>query len=237
MNRHGKPKREILCECKSAIINCPTHGNGLAIKLLDGLATNRFQPKPGIYHVTEICGCLRRSYLERTNGHDETYREVWIKQRGNALHRQVGYAFQGWKELAIRMQIHLSEETVTLVGHVDAYDPDRAEMTEFKSTRFLKWQQEHGKLPHRHHVMQLLAYYSIWTRCYGFPVKKLFLAYMDDETPPMPFEIRPRDTADWLGDRVTRLHKSMAEDRAPEAEVGPLCNYCAFQEFCGVKPP
>jgi len=222
----------VLCECNNAIVDCPTHGNGLTTKILCGLAARRFEFRVGTYHVTEICTCLRRGYLERKHSHDETYKGLWIKQRGNALHRQVTHAFRGWKELSVCMPIALKGETINLVGHIDAYDPDRSEMTEFKSTRYLKWRQKTGKLPHEHHVLQLLAYYTIWTGSYGFPVKSLSVAYMDDETPPVPYEIEPRDMKDWLATRTIALHRSVVEDSMPEAEPGPCCIYCWFKDKC-----
>jgi CRISPR/Cas system-associated exonuclease Cas4 (RecB family) len=197
------------------------------------LASRRFQNQLGEYHVTDICQCLKRAYLERKKGHDESCQEVWIKQRGNALHRQVTYAFQGWKELPIHMEIAQPLETIRLVGHIDAYDPDEAAIIEFKSTRFVDWQQKSGKLPHKHHVLQLRSYYSIFSGCYGFPVKKLIIAYMDDVTPPLQFEIDPIDISGWLKERTATLHNALLNDIAPEDERGALCKYCAFKDNCG----
>jgi CRISPR/Cas system-associated exonuclease Cas4 (RecB family) len=175
---------------------------------------------------------LRCSYLERKYGHEESYKEVWVKQRGKALHRQLSYAFEGWKELPIRLPIHLDDEDIEVIGHIDAYDPERAEMTEFKSTRFVNWQKKNKILPHRHHVEQLQSYFSIWTSVYRLPVKKLFIAYMDDQTPPERFEIEPHDVTARLEERAIQLHNSLLQDAAPAADPSSLCHYCPFEASC-----
>jgi CRISPR/Cas system-associated exonuclease Cas4 (RecB family) len=208
----------------------------LTTRIIEKFAAQRFQYRLGRYHVTELCGCLRRSYLERIKGHDETYKELWIKQRGNALHRQVSYAFQGWKELPVQMTIPAENELIILAGHIDAYDPEEAEMTEFKSTRYVSWQKERGILPHRHHVQQIRVYYTIWTKRYGFPVDTLSIAYMDDETPPTRFEIEPQDITEWLTERTTAFHRAMLRNTIPTAEPGPLCHYCSFKGTCSEQP-
>ncbi len=132
------------------------------------------------------------------------------------------------------MVIPSENENVTLVGHVDAYDPDQGWMIEFKSTRFVNWQKEKGLLPHEHHVQQIRSYFTMWTKCYNFPVDKLFVAYVDDQTPPMCFEIAPYDLTQWLRERTSTLHKALLEKITPVDEPTSLCNYCAFKDYCRV---
>jgi len=225
----------IVCECNGDVAECPTHGDSLTAKIVERLALQRFEMHPGIYHVTETCGCLRRSYLERKQGHDETYEQLWLRQRGSALHRKVGYAFQGWKELPIRMPIQMSSEEIVLVGYVDAYDPEEGEIIEFKSTRLVKWQKKNGFLPHPHHVEQIQAYYSIWTRCYGFPVRRLSIAYMDDQTPPTRFPVQLQDITGRIRERTMHLHDALTRDIIPTPEPRSLCRYCPFKDICDIK--
>ncbi|MEM3380916.1 MAG: hypothetical protein QXI59_07575 [Candidatus Bathyarchaeia archaeon] len=67
------------------------------------------------------------------------------------------------------------------------------------------WQNKNGKLPYKHHMTQLQSYFSIMKGTYRFPVDKLILAYMDDVTPPLIFEVERRDLTVWLIDKTTRL--------------------------------
>ncbi|MBS7623726.1 PD-(D/E)XK nuclease family protein [Candidatus Bathyarchaeota archaeon] len=203
-----------------------------SLRLANRPAARRLEGRPGIYHVTETIGCLRRSYLERRYGHEESYEQVWVNQRGRALHRQVTWAFQAWSELPIRMKIRQGGFNITLVGHIDAYDPDRATLIEFKSTCYVKWQNRNGMLPRRHHVKQVQSYFSIMTGVYRFPVETLLLAYMDDMTPPLSFQVEKRDLTDCLIERARELDNSLREGEVPLPEPSDLCHYCAFKEDC-----
>lgn len=222
----------VLCECRKPIEACSAHGNGLTRRIIERFGNKRFKSKIGAYHVTELCRCLKQSFLERKHGHVETYSEVWSKQRGNALHRHVSYAFDGWKELTIQMTIRLDNENIRVLGHVDLFDPDERELIELKSTRAVEWQDKKHLLPHRHHVLQLQSYYSIWTQSYHLPAERLSVAYMDEKTPPKSYEAEKLDLSDWLRRRAVVLHTAIRQDRTPEGEPTTLCHYCAFKEVC-----
>lgn len=222
----------VTCECGKTIEGCSVHGNGLTRRIVERFGNKRFSNRVGAYHVTELCRCLKQSFLERRHGHVETYNEIWSKQRGNALHRHVSYAFDGWKELPIQMIIPLGNKGVRILGHVDLFDPDERELIELKSTRAVEWQSRKRLLPHRHHVLQLQSYYSIWTQCYRLPAAKLSVAYMDDRTPSMSYDVQRRDLTEWLRQRAGTLHGAIQQNRAPEGETGALCHYCSFKEVC-----
>ncbi len=222
----------LLCECGKPIEVCSAHGDALTKRIVERFGNRRFKNQVGAHHVTELCRCLKQSFLERRHGHVETYNEVWSKQRGNALHRHVSYAFDGWKELPIQMMIRLDNESIRVVGHVDLFDPDGRELIDLKSTRAVEWQDKKHLLPHGHHVLQLQSYYSIWTQCYCLPAERLSVAYMDDRTPPRPYPVEPRVLTDRLRQRARSLHEAIQQDRPPEGETGALCYYCAFKEVC-----
>ena len=222
----------VLCECGKPIDACSAHGDALTRRIVEKFGNKRFKNQFGSYHVTELCRCVKQSFLERKHGHVERYGEVWSKQRGNALHRHVSYAFDGWKELPIQMIIRLDDENIRVLGHVDLFDPDERELIELKSTRALDWQNKKQMLPHKHHVLQLQSYYSIWTQCYHLPAEKISVAYMDDKTPPRSYSVETRDISDWVRKRALILHEGIQQDRSPEAEPNGLCNYCAFKEVC-----
>jgi CRISPR/Cas system-associated exonuclease Cas4 (RecB family) len=224
--------RGVICDCRMPIELCPVHGDTLTRRIVERFGNNRFRSQIGSYHVTELCRCLKQSFLERRHRHVETYSEVWTKQRGNALHRHVSYAFSGWKELPIQMIIRCDVESIRVLGHVDLFDPEERELIELKSTRAVDWQNRKRLLPHEHHVKQLQCYYTMWTTCYDLPAEKLSIAYMDDKTPPRSYDVELRDLSDWLQRRAILLHDAIQTDRILEAEPSGLCHYCTFKEIC-----
>jgi hypothetical protein len=226
------PISHVVCICGKPIEVCSAHGNSLTRRIVERFGYKGFKNQDGTYHVTELCRCLKQSFLERRHGHVETYSEVWSKQRGNALHRHVSYAFNGWKELPIQMIIRLDNGSIRVLGHVDLFDPEERELIELKSTRVVDWQSKKHLLPHRHHVLQLQSYYSMWTQCYHLPADRLSVAYMDDKTPPRSYEVEPCDVADWLRQRMITLHEAIQRDGTPQGEPSELCHYCVFKEIC-----
>ena len=222
----------VLCGCRKPIELCTVHCDALTRRIVKRFGINRFRSQNFAYHVTELCRCLKQTFLERRHGHIETYNEVWSKQRGNALHRHVSYAFSGWKELPIQMIIRYDQQSIRVIGHVDLFDPDERELIELKSTRAVEWQNKKHLLPHEHHVAQLQSYYTIWTRCYQLPAEKLSIAYMDDTTPPRSYDVELRDRTAWLRQRAIILHEAIQRDQTPEPEPNGLCHYRAFKESC-----
>jgi hypothetical protein len=55
------------------------------------------------------------------------------------------------------MTFELDDQTITIVGYVDAYEPDSATVYDLKTTRFVKWQAEKGHIPRENHVTQYHA--------------------------------------------------------------------------------
>lgn len=81
-------------------------------------------------------------------------------------------------------------------------------------------------------MLQLQSYSSIMQETYGFPVKRLLLAYMDDVTPPLSLEVEQKDLTGWLTERTLELDRALKEDNAPSTDTGNLCHYCAFKKDC-----
>jgi len=148
--------------------------------------------------------------------------------RGSLFH-SITYAYN-WRELSRELRIDCDGETITLVGHLDCYDPDTATVMDFKSTHMLEWQLKTGKLPHAHHVKQLQIYLFLFGDT--IPIKKLMLYYMDMKIPPTPFEVPLQDVRGWAEDRVKGLHRSIGRGEPPPKEHSYLCNYCQFREIC-----
>lgn len=128
------------------------------------------------------------------------------------------------------MTHELDVETITIVGHVDAYEPETATIYDLKTTRFVKWQAEKGFIPHENHVAQVQCYYTLLDH-YGIPVNRLVLIYADDQT-ILPKQVPLGSRKEWMITRATALHRALLADQIPESEVGPSCVYCPFINHC-----
>jgi CRISPR/Cas system-associated exonuclease Cas4 (RecB family) len=131
------------------------------------------------------------------------------------------------------MTFEIDGQTVNVLGHVDAYDPETATIYELKTTRFAGWQVENGYIPHENHVAQVQCYQTLLEQ-YGIPVKRLVLVYVDDST------IHPKlvplgNRREWMIQRASAVHKALLTQELPRAEVGYWCRYCSFFTICPRK--
>ena len=188
----------------------------------------RFSPEPDTYHVTELTNCLAKSYFQRTADVEETVESAWAKLRGSLIH----YAGRslGWNELRAKMGFELGDQTITIVGHVDAYDPETTTIYDLKTTRFVAWQSEKGFIPRENHVTQVQCYYTLLD-LYGIPVSRLVLVYVDDKT-ILPKQVPLGSRKEWMIKRATALHRAFERSEIPEPETGSVCVYCPFVNLC-----
>ena len=193
---------------------------------------DRFASEPGTYHVTSLTNCLTKSYFERTSSAEETVESAWAKLRGSLIHyvtRSIG-----WSELRARMTFDLEGEKITIVGYIDAYDPETATIYDLKTTRFVNWQADKGFIPRLNHIAQVQCYYTMLD-LYGIPVSRLVLIYVDDKnivTRQVPLGSRKQ----WIIQRATLLHRAFMSSGLPKPEVSSGCKYCSFVEVCPQKP-
>jgi CRISPR/Cas system-associated exonuclease Cas4 (RecB family) len=188
----------------------------------------RFGPEPGTYHVTTLTRCLTHSYFDTTATIEESVESAWAKLRGSLLH----YAGRslGWNELRVKMAFELVGQTITIVGYVDAYEPDTATIYDLKTTRFVKWQDEKGFIPRENHIAQIQCYSTLF-ELYGIAVNRLVLVYVDDKT-ILAKQVPQGSRREWMIRRATTLHRALQASEIPEPEVGPACAYCPFIESC-----
>lgn len=136
----------------------------------------------------------------------------------------------GWNELRVRMSFELDGRPITVVGYVDAYDPDTATIYDLKTTRFVKWQAEKGFIPRENHTAQVQCYYTLLDH-YGIPVQRLVLVYVDDQT-ILPKQVPLGSRKEWIITRATTLYRAFQASEVPMPEVGSGCVYCPFIKFC-----
>ena len=188
----------------------------------------RFDPQPNTYHVTSLTRCLTQSYFDQTIPADESVESAWAKLRGSLLH----YATRslGWNELRVKMTFEVDDQSITIVGYVDAYEPETATVYDLKTTRFVKWQAEKGHIPRENHVAQVQCYYTLLD-LYGIPVNRLVLVYADDQT-IVPKQVPLGGRKEWMINRATALHHAFQTSKVPEPEIGSGCIYCPFIKLC-----
>ena len=188
----------------------------------------RFQPEPNTYHVSILTNCLAKAYFERTSPVNEPIGSAWAKLRGTLLHYMVRSL--GWSELRVKMSFKLDDEIITIIGYVDAFEPETATIYDLKTTRFARWQAEKGHIPRENHIAQVQCYATLLGQ-YGITVNRLVLVYVDDKE-IIPKEVSLGNRKQWMIERTTALHRSLRESVLPKPEIGGSCKYCPFIDQC-----
>jgi CRISPR/Cas system-associated exonuclease Cas4 (RecB family) len=161
----------------------------------------------------------------------ETVESAWSKLRGSMLHYVVRSL--GWSELKVSMRFPLNREEITILGHLDAYDPETSTVYDLKTTRFVKWQAEKGFIPRQNHLAQIQSYYTLLDS-YAIPVKRLVLIYVDDKE-IIPKEVPLGYRKEWIIQRASILHTALSRTKIPTPEPDTWCKYCPFVQVCPAK--
>jgi CRISPR/Cas system-associated exonuclease Cas4 (RecB family) len=128
------------------------------------------------------------------------------------------------------MDFELDGETISIVGFIDAFDPESGSLFDLKTTRFVKWQKEKGFLPREQHVAQVQCYYTM-LETYGIPVSRLVLVYVDDKE-IVPIAVPIGNRREWMIQRASQLHRAFTKQEEPQPEVGSGCKYCPHRDAC-----
>jgi len=224
--------KSIICQHNQKIEECQECNALLPTSLWARLNRPRFQPEPSTYHVTALTGCLTKAYFERTTPTNEAFSSAWAKLRGTMIHYMVRSL--GWSELAVKTKFELDGETITITGHVDAFEPETATVYDLKTTRFAKWQADKGHIPRDSHIAQVQCYATMLEQ-YGISVNRLVLVYADDKE-LIPKEAPLGNRRQWMIERATILHRALKASKLPPPEAGSSCKYCPFDEQCPRTP-
>jgi CRISPR/Cas system-associated exonuclease Cas4 (RecB family) len=206
-------------------------------------------------HVTDLTGCLRRSYYDKTIGALEYPHQNIARFLGTSVHKALEL-----KDEHLTSEMHL--EGFNVVGTADVvYKNGR--IVDYKTTRWLV----PAKLPYGSHVTQINIYAAM-LRAQGHPVTSAAIQYIDlsgatkcracsipyepnvggyaacpqcaNRVPTahlgamlveVPLEDNPT-VVDWINLREKMLTLSLETSTLPDPEVGFLCNYCAFKTQC-----
>jgi CRISPR/Cas system-associated exonuclease Cas4 (RecB family) len=171
---------------------------------------------------------LRKACLDAVSPADETVESAWAKVRGTLLH-YVGRSL-GWNELAVKLTFRANDDKITIVGFVEAYDPETATIFDLKTTRFVKWQAEKKFIPRGNHSVQVQCYATMLEN-YGISVARLVLVYVDDKD-IVPVQVPLGNRREWMIRRATYLHEAFAKKQEPMPEVSSSCKYCSHASTC-----
>lgn len=222
------PPRTILCCHEQNILECSQCNALLPPSFWNRMTWQRFQGEPNTYHVSTLTNCLAKAYFERTAPVNEHIGSAWAKLRGTLLHYMVRSL--GWSELRAKIVFQLGDETITIVGYVDAFDPETATVYDLKTTRYARWQAEKGHIPRENHTAQVQCYATLLGQ-YGIAVNRLVLIYVDDKE-IIPKEVPLGNRKEWMIQRASTLHNSMKAAVLPRPTPGPTCYYCPYLDKC-----
>jgi CRISPR/Cas system-associated exonuclease Cas4 (RecB family) len=205
-------------------------------------------------HVTDLTGCLRKAYLDKTDPKPQWVHERLVLFIGTAMH---GFLEEGDEYI----DAELSLEAFGVRGTADVVYKADGRVIDYKTTRWLN----PSKLPYGSHELQVNIYAHL-LRGMGREVSDLFIQYIDMSGPTkcrsckLPVrpneggvlvcpkcgneprnahlgaylvEIRPQplqELNELIVERKGALDMANESDIVPDAEVGFLCAYCSHWE-------
>ena len=170
-----------------------------------------------VFYVTEICyDCLRYAYYSATEGRSYGMKDLITTFVGKAVHL-----------VPILQKNELEVSYRYIRGRVDDYE--NGVLLEKKTVR---------KIPDRpleHHIRQV-EYYKVLLEENGYPVNKIFIAYIDIANAKLEvFEVEPRSSEEIkreIDEKCQKLMKAVVLGKPPERKFSWLCSYCPFFDKC-----
>ena len=208
-------------------------------------------------HVTDLLGCLRRSYFSKASPSPEYVSDMITRTLGTLTHAILEDENPLYKS-------EIPVEYNGIVGRVDLYYPVTGDLVDFKTTRWL----DKSKLPYAEHDTQVNIYAWMLEQT-GHQVNRLFIQYIDMSGPSkcrsckIPLRMTggllacpvcgatPKNSH--LGTALFEVEKRPAEDikgfvnarrdelqaclsaeelSVPASETSWLCRYCAHVDQC-----
>jgi CRISPR/Cas system-associated exonuclease Cas4 (RecB family) len=253
---------EILCDAgrgqvtKAACLKCALaqeNACGFDFALLNALYNDK--EREGI-HVTDLTGCLRQAYYNKTQAPLEYPHQMMARFLGTAVHKYIESYPHG------SFDSELPLEGLGLVGTADIVYKD-GRIVDFKTTRWLTL----NKLPYGSHVQQLNIYAAL-LRTQGREVTSAAIQYVDMSGPSKcptckgpcaPGEDgvmicgrcgrtlanahpgaalvevqldEPAMVTEWIQTRLKILEIALESNEVPDPEISYLCDYCPFAQEC-----
>jgi len=213
-------KLEIFCKFKNRKIpfeECVKCGKCLPSPIIKKLG-KEFVFEPNRYGVTELTGCLRKSYYYRTSETFPSLKDLYVWARGLSFHQF--FSEFGIKELKLVKRF----DDFDIVGICDGIEMGKENtLFEIKSVSHLP------VAPYPQHVIQTQGYYSLAKD--NIEIDKLIIIYltMNDFT---YFEVEKKDIMDFLERNARILHNALKNNKPPKEKDVSLCRFCQFKLLC-----
>jgi CRISPR/Cas system-associated exonuclease Cas4 (RecB family) len=217
------------------------------------------RPERSGIHVTDLTGCLRKAYYDKTQPMPVPVHSLLVMFAGTALHA----SFEKNGDGLSQSEIPVAYDGV--VGKVDRLYHDGT-LVDFKTTRWMV----PSRLPYGSHELQLQIYAHMLERM-GRPVKRAFIQYVDVSGPTKctagtkwakcnalvvlrdGMYVCPKCGRDYpdghlgawrvevdltrdVDELVSRsrhaLETAIQTKVPPYPEVGWLCGYCQYVDIC-----
>lgn len=199
-----------------------------------------------IVRVSSLTACEREAWYKEHDvaGGLEPPKRHWARLRGTIFHRAFDdTGGNGLREK--RLLAFLEELGAYVAGKFDHYNPDTAEVTDYKTIALKKtWRKNaYGPgqggyktrrldKPKAHHVEQLKIYAWLLRRN-GYPVKNIRIVYVSmgdvqsfDVDPPTGAELDELEAT-----IIERAEAIVAENPPPDEPPSEwLCKYCTFHQ-------
>ena len=186
----------------------------------------RFYDDPGVIHVGEASGCLRKAWYNRLMG-DRELRHLAPNRHvvlglGLSIHmvveevlRELGYVTE--------RQLIVEAGGVRIAGTPDALSNDH--VVEIKTVGRTPDQ------PYPQHLMQLNAYLALTG------VERGYLVYINKRDGGIRVFSHSYNEKLWrrLVDRAKTLRDAIASRTPPPPERGPVCGFCEWQLQCSLE--
>jgi len=172
-------------------------------------------------YVTELTGCMRRSWYKRKGG----YRLTKDMIAGTAVHaellervaKELPFAYAE-SEKSVEKLISIGDIDVWLVGRVDLFiaDGDMRTFVEFKTSDWIF--DEHIEQANIYAVM--------------LNIDKFYICYMPKSDTVKCKEFTRTWTEQNVVERVKRFVEALTKDEPPQKEEDYWCYYCEFKAMC-----
>jgi len=118
-------------------------------------------------HVTDLTGCMRKSYLQKTSPVAQYPSQMLMMKMGTLVHSMLEHEGPDFtSEIPI--------EAEGIVGTADLFYIKTGKVVDFKTTRWLN----PSNLPYGNHALQINIY-SYLLKKMGYKVKSLWIQYID----------------------------------------------------------
>jgi hypothetical protein len=129
--------------------------------------------------VTSIIGCVRKTFLERTNNYYNTFANLWFSFRGTALHSSLEI-LRGDVRWIIEERFEGDVCGIKISGQIDAYDKINRHLIDYKSSKdkSITYIQANG--PKKEHQLQV-SIYNMLMKQKNLQIDKASIVYLTME--------------------------------------------------------